>query len=639
MNIAAKEIKTFYKFGTAILAVVAVVAVTLTIPALGDGGMYFLFLTAVIFSTLHGDWRSGAFAAALSFVVNFFLLHYLGKSPNTFGDWLVLFAFGLAAGFTVFICYAQASAEAARRLAESKYRMIFEDAITGIYETTLDGRYAAANPKLAEMFGYQSSGEMMREAENLNRRFYVEPGRREEFTRLVEERGSVAGFESEIYRRGGGKIWITENSVAVRDRHGELIGFQGTTIEITDRKRAVDALEKAREELEEKVVARTADLENANKILREEIIERVRVENALRESEEKFRNLVEATTDWIWETDAKGVYTYASPQIKDLIGFEPEEIVGKRAYDLMPPDEAERVKQVVRELTAAGSGKGLAVLESVQIHKNGERVTTETSSVPYYDENGELMGARGIARDITERKRIENELLASQKQLRALSGHLQSVREEERKNLARELHDEFGQQLTALKIDLVRFGEKTHGAGKILSAAEFNNKISAMLTIVDMAMDTIRKIVAELRPGILDELGLAAAMEWQIGEFQKRAGIKCALEIEFDENAACQNLKTAVFRILQECLTNIARHSGANRAQITLRDEGYRIFFEIEDDGRGISGRETGKPHSFGILGMRERALLLGGTVEISCAQPHGTRVSVSIPRPTQSGS
>ena len=164
-------------------------------------------------------------------------------------------------------------------------------------------------------------------------------------------------------------------------------------------------------------------------------------------------------------------------------------------------------------------------------------------------------------------------------------------------------------------------------------------KIPAMLTIVDAAMDTTRKIVAELRPGVLDELGLAAAIEWRTGEFQKRTGIECGLEIEFDEGSACQNLKTTIFRLLQECLPNIARHSGANRARITLRDEGFRIFFEVEDNGRGIGEPEaSAKAHSFGILGMRERALLLGGTVEINRVETGGTRVSVIIPRPEQTG-
>ncbi|MGI8467661.1 MAG: ATP-binding protein, partial [Pyrinomonadaceae bacterium] len=360
-----------------------------------------------------------------------------------------------------------------------------------------------ANQKLAEILGYASPDELMREAENLNTRFYVEPGRRREFRRLIEENESVAGFESEIYRRDGSTIWITENALGYYDKSGKLIGYQGTTIEITDRKRAEAALERARAELEGKVIERTAELNRANEILRGEI---------------------------------------------------------------------------------------------------------------------------------SERRRIEDELLTSQKQLQDLSAHLQFVREEERKKIARELHDELGQSLTALKIDLVRLGEKNRGTEKSLSALEIKNRIATMLEIVDAAMDMTRKIVAELRPGVLDELGLAAAMEWQVGEFQKRAKIVCGLEIEFDESDDCQNLKTTIFRILQECLTNIARHSGASRAQIKLQDEGSRIIFQVEDNGRGFDEQALSNPHSFGILGMRERARLLGGTVEISRVESGGTRVSVSIP-------
>ncbi len=673
-------------------------------------------------------------------------------------------AFALAAGFTVLLCHAQMRAEEARREAVNRYRVIFEDAISGIYETTLDGRYATANPKLAEMFGYLSPAELIREAENLNRMFYVKPNRRAAFARIVEERGSIVGFESEIYRRDGSRIWITENAVAVRDSAGRLTGFQGTTIEITDRKLAQAALQQANEELEQKVIERTGDLERANAILRDEINE---VEDELRCSEEKFRNLVEATTDWIWETDAQGVYTYASPKIKELIGFEPEEIVGKRPYDLMPSAEAARVKRVVLEMTAAG--KGLNLLESVQYYKNGSLVTSETSSVPFYDADGKICGARGIARDITDRKRAEsmleasekryrelvenardviythdlegrytslnrtgeqifgctreevrelkagdviapeylelarqmtaaklggedltvyeieavtrsgqripleesswlnfdengepvgvqgiardiaerkrsgNELLASQKQLRELSAHLQSVREEERKNLARELHNEFGQSMTALKIELVRLGDKlpkSGGSAQKKVAAENRDRILAMIEIVDTAMETIRKIVSELRPGVLDELGLAAALEWQTQQFQKRTGINCDVRIEFEEPAACSTLKTTVFRILQECLTNIIRHADAGNVRITLRDDEWRIFFEVEDDGRGIDREqiENRSAQSFGILGMSERALTLNGTVEIGRAGENGgTRVTVSIPRPRRS--
>lgn len=731
-------------------AVVAATVLTLIIPPLrSGGGMYFLFLTAVVFSSLQGSYRQGIIAAVLSVIAGFIISLVNQSSVSVMGEWLVFLSFGLASGFTILLCHTKVSAENALLEAERKYRMIFEDAITGIYETSVDGKYAEANPQLARMFGFESSEQLINEAENLNARFYVEKERRKKFSDLVEEKGNISHFESEIYRRDGSKIWISENAVAVRNKNGKLIGFQGTTIEITDRKSAQLALENARYELEEKVIARTGELQRANEILRAEFTERERITKALRQSEEKFRTLVETGKDWIWETDAKGFYTYASPQIKNLTGYEPEEIVGKRPYDLMPPEEAERVKQVVIKLTS--EKKGHSLFESLVIHKNGKFITTETSSVPIYDDHGNLCGSRGIARDITERKqteaalreselnlrsvitaapvvlfavdkngiftlsegkaldtlglkvgevvgqsafeiyrdfpniigeikrtlsgesftstvvmadfvyetrytpifdadgtvtgiigvsvditegkRIENELLTSQKNLRDLSAHLESIREEERKYLARELHDELGQTLTALKIDLTKLGEKIPNFKDAKIRSQVLERIPAMLEIVDTAMETTQKIISALRPGVLDELGLAAAVEWLVQEFQNRTAIKCGLKLDFEDDGLPQNIKTAMFRILQECLTNITRHAAADKVLIELKNAGDFLILTVEDNGRGIGKNKLQTTKSFGVAGMRERAFLLDGIFEISRPEKGGTRISVKIPR------
>lgn len=154
--------------------------------------MYFLFLTAVIFSTLQGDIRAGAFAAFASLIANFFLLSSMNKTPKNVGDWVVLLAFGMAACFTIFLFYIKTRLETARIDAERRYRIIFEDAITGIYETTLDGRYTAANPKLASILGYQSSEELINGSENLNTGFYVEPNHRKIFISLMEKYGRIS---------------------------------------------------------------------------------------------------------------------------------------------------------------------------------------------------------------------------------------------------------------------------------------------------------------------------------------------------------------------------------------------------------------------------------------------------------------
>lgn len=735
-------------FASALAAIMAAGVITLLIPSLGDGGMYFLFLTAIIFSTLHGGWMTGIFAVGGSILINFWLLFQLNKFPMKFGDWLVMAFFGLAAGFTVYICYAQMEAERSRRLAESKYRMIFEDAITGIYETTVDGKYVAANPKLAMIFGYDTPESLIEKSVNLNEKFYVTAGRREEFIRLVNERGQISEFESEIYRRDGAKIWITENAVAVRDEKNNLIGFQGTSIEITDRKNAEAALQKAREQLEEKVAERTADLEQVNKSLRDEITERQRISEDLLRSEEKFRTLVDVVSDCVWEVDEKGIYTYISPKIVDVVGYEPEEMIGKKPYDFMGNDERQRIRNYLFPIVA--ERRNFVFMESINRHKNGTDVITETSGIPIYDASGKYCGYRGIVRDITERKRaentiieierqlrsvvtaapiilcaidgngiftlsegkglellnlqpgevdghsifelygafpelikdvrralkgenfvsavtlgevifetrflptfdevgnvvqvigvcfdvtgqknVENELLSSQRQLRALSAHLESVREEERKYIARELHDELGQTLTALKIDLTKLGERIPNLQNESVRGQILGRVPIMIEIVDTAMETTRKIVAQLRPAVLDELGLAEAVEWQTNEFQKLTGIKCEIVINLSNKHLPQNLKTAMFRILQECLTNITRHAAATKVKVELNDEADILFLQIQDNGRGIGKEKIRNTKSFGISGMRERAFLLGGTFEITRPQNGGTQVTVKIP-------
>lgn len=499
-------------YAVAVVAVLSAAIFTFIVLPYNEGAMYFLFLAAIFLTALYGGLKPGLFAVALSACAAVFLIVVVEKlSMANFGAIAVLLLFCLTAVVAVVLFNSQAKMQAAARQAESKYRMIFEDAITGIYETTLDGRYVAANPKLAEMFGYDSPDEMIKSVADLNRNFYVNSERRAEFRRLIEENGSVAGFESEIYRRDGdATIWITENAVAVRDENDQLVGFQGTTIEITARKRAESDLQKAQAELEEKVVRRTAQLAETNAVLRGEIDERQRVEDALRK---------------------------------------------------------------------------------------GER------------------------------------------QLRDLTAYLQSVREEERKYLARELHDELGQRLTALKIDLSWLAEKIAAPKNSSSQPTISEKAKAMIAAVDAAMDMTRTIVAELRPAALDELGLEAAVEWLAQDFQKRTGIVCRLETDFDERLLDQNLATAMFRVLQECLTNIVRHADATEANIRLKKAGEDLLLEVEDDGRGIGEDDVSDAHSFGILGMRERALLLGGSVRIERrGEAPGTRVVVRIPLSSESG-
>ena len=237
------------------------------------------------------------------------------------------------------------------------------------------------------------------------------------------------------------------------------------------------------------------------------------------------------------------------------------------------------------------------------------------------------------AEERAQHRRAEEQLRESHEQLRALSVYLQSVREEERTRIAREVHDELGQALTSCKLDLSWIASKLPGDLKPLV-----DKARALTEHIDSTIQTVRRISSELRPGVLDHLGLVAAIEWQANEFQNRTGIKCDVRSRVPEPLADQELSTTFFRIFQETLTNVIRHAGATHVAVDLKEAEGRITLEVKDNGRGIARNEIFNSRSMGLLGMRERTELLGGVFQIGNVARHkGTRVRVSIPlkRPT----
>lgn len=231
-----------------------------------------------------------------------------------------------------------------------------------------------------------------------------------------------------------------------------------------------------------------------------------------------------------------------------------------------------------------------------------------------------------------ERIKAREELEVSREQLRALAAHLQSVREEERKHIAREIHDEFGQALTGFKMDLAWMRNRMQASQWDDIRDSILEKIKAMGTLLDDASGLVRKLCTELRPGVLDDLGLTAAIEWQAREYQKRTGIACALKLNLEDVPVDPERSTALFRIFQEILTNVARHAQATRVDASIGRANGRIDMEVRDNGRGIPPEKLTGGKSFGLVGMRERALILGGDVHISGAPGKGTTVRVTIP-------
>src|SRR5437867_10010247 len=232
-----------------------------------------------------------------------------------------------------------------------------------------------------------------------------------------------------------------------------------------------------------------------------------------------------------------------------------------------------------------------------------------------------------LIREIADRKLAEEHSRKSEENLRALAAHLQSVREEEWTRIAREIHDELGQSLTGLKMDLTWVVNRLPGDQRVLAERK-----KSMFGLIDGTIQSMRKIASRLRPEVLDQLGLTAAIGWCAGDFRKRTGIRCKLSLPSDTLILDHERSTAAFRIFQELLTNVARHANATRIDVAMRVDSGALVLTVEDNGRGIAESAIEDSKSLGLLGMRERVLPFGGAIEIAGARDKGTKVRVCIP-------
>ena len=309
-----------------------------------------------------------------------------------------------------------------------------------------------------------------------------------------------------------------------------------------------------------------------------------------------------------------------------LLGVGIQSVIGSSMQGMVWPDDRARLDALLRRATQRPC-RGEIRSQS----QEGAPLPVRLSLNPLRP--GGTRAVCLIAADLSAVKRAEQELRASSEQSRNLAARLLSAREEERTGIAREIHDELGQSLTAMKIDLAWLASRLPRRN-----APLRERIRSTLELADSIIQSVRRISTELRPGILD-LGLAAAVEWQVQEFQARTGIQCKLRLLAQEVVA-PDASTALFRILQETLTNVARHAGAMRSEVVLRKQRGRLVLRIRDDGRGFDQAGTSLSGSLGLLGMRERAAMLGGGVSISSAPGKGTTVTAWIPLrpPEESG-
>lgn len=472
-------------------------------------------------------------------------------------------------------------AESAREAAELRYKQIFENVGEGIFQSTPDGRYLTVNPGLAHIHGFDSPRELIESCRDISREIYVDPARREEFKRLLELHDTVRGFEHQSFRKDGRRIWLSVNARAVRDEQGNIAYYEGTVQDISERKKA---------------------------------------EEALRESEERYRELFENSKDAIYVHDMSGRYTSVNRAAEKLSGYTREELIGRHFSSLVTPEYARQVReQLCRKLESNGE----STYEVELITRHGRRIPVEVSS-RLIIENNLPIGVQGCMRDISERKRV-------QEASRTYARRLLEAQEAERRRISLELHDQVGQILTAVKMNL-------HALQKRCSAPEILASIEENLSVIDEAVDQVRDLSVDLRPLLLDDFGLVVAVRWYLHRQAKKSGVGVELVSQSlqDDDRFPATLETACFRIMQEGVTNILRHAGANCISVRLERTGDDLLLVIGDDGVGFdvkSVRAAGPATAtLGLRGMEERAQAVGGTLKINSAPMLGTQICASFP-------
>ena len=406
------------------------------------------------------------------------------------------------------------------------------------------------------------------------------------------------------------------HSVCVSVRQGDW-----EIIDTPELKEAKQEIKKLNQLFEQKVVERTHALRTAIEELKKEIDERRRVEEALRSQKEVLQKIFDHIPVMIAFVSPGNHIKLVNREWERTLGWTLEEIHSQRLDIVRELYPDPREQQQVWDFISASSGQWTEFKTKL---RDGRVIDTSWANVHLSDGT-----SIGFGRDITERKESLEQLQTTAAQMRALSASIQAGREEERSRVARTIHDELGSAFTSLKWDLESLDKALAVPVDALAAAALRAKIAAMLKLADNTIQAVRRIAWELRPRILDDLGLMEAIESQMQQFEARTGILCR-HLGFPENVGFnQEQSTALFRIFQEALTNILRHARATRVDIGMTHQDSEFVLTIRDNGRGIAGVEKS---GLGILGMQERARLVGGKIDIQGSQGAGTTIAVRVP-------
>ena len=478
-----------------------------------------------------------------------------------------------------------------RRDAETRYRGLFEGALEGVYRISVDGKFLAVNPALVSILGYDSAEEVIASTGDSSHQLWLDPSERSRFTHLVEADGVVREYECQFRRKDGSVIWVLLNSRKVCDEDGRTVCYEGFIADITEHRRAVDTL---------------------------------------RESERRLRTVMETVAMIGVTLDREGNITLCNDYLLALTGWRREEILGQNWFEIFIPPEIHEEIYEEMFLKSIGTGELPIHYQNEIVTRAGERRLVEWNNTMIRDLGGQVVGVACIGADITERKRTEESLQKVNRQLHQLSSDLLRSQDYERRRIARELHDSTAQLLAALSINLSRLRDSE------LEPDRRSQVLSESIDLAAACSAEIRTVTYLLHPPLLDEVGLAEALQSYAQGFNQRTGIEVEIRIPPDFGRLSSEMETTLFRIVQEGLANVHRHSGSPSAVVWLERDPGEVRLVLQDRGRGFPEALHPQPKGFvrfgvGIMGMRERVEQLGGRLELS-SNDAGTTLTVTLP-------
>jgi PAS domain S-box-containing protein len=454
------------------------------------------------------------------------------------------------------------------------------------------GRTIYASPQVEPLLGYTVE-ESMEDPKLWSRLLHPEDKERMEavFDR-AETTGESVDEEYRLIARDGTVRWIHERAVVAFEPTTRERLLQGVMYDVTDRR----AMEKA-----------------------------------LTQSEEKYRSFVETTREWVWAMDLQGRTTYSNPAVEDILGYRAEQIMGKDVLQFIHEEDRQQVLEALPAIISEGRGWAEWIIR--WRHKDGSYRYLESNAVPTLGPSGEVVGFRGSDRDITDRVRAEQELRESVELLRQttrqrqlLLARLQDAQEQERQRIAEDIHDDSLQVMTAL-------GLRLDAMSASVTDDRQRQDLIRLGETVRQCIRRLRHLLFELRPTVLDRHGLAAALHLHLEEMETESGIRTSLESRLVEEPP-EAIRTTLYRIAQEALTNIRKHSQARRVDILLESREGGVLVRVRDDGRGFAApveRDPGPGH-LGLSAMRERAEMADGWCRVASLPEGGTTVEFWIP-------